>query len=135
MIIKETYCSGHIQEVLCLLQLSSPQWAYVGPTCRAKLFHPLPLPPVSMSLDQGHQGSGGRGWGCCWSSPDTYALARFSHGSDPSDMTICLSQLTDHPSSWGNTPASAPESEIVLASNNGAGGMERGGGTRESMLG
>jgi hypothetical protein len=42
-------------------------------------------------------------------------------------MTIRLSQLTDHPSSKGNTPASATESETVSASNNGAGGGEWGG--------
>jgi hypothetical protein len=76
-----------------------------------------------MSLDQGHQGSGGRGRGHCWPSPDSYALAGVSHGSDPSDMTIGLSQLTDQ-----NTPARAPEPEIVSASNNGAGGGGAGGG-------
>jgi hypothetical protein len=47
MINKETYCSGHIQEVLFLLQLFSPQWAYVGPTCKAKLLPPPPPPPLS----------------------------------------------------------------------------------------
>jgi hypothetical protein len=49
---------------------------------QAKLYHP-PSPPVSMSLDQGHQGGGGRGRSRCWSSPDSYALAGVSHGSDP----------------------------------------------------
>ncbi len=45
--MKETYCSGHIQEVLCILQLSSSQWAYVGPTCKAKLLPPPPPHPLS----------------------------------------------------------------------------------------
>jgi hypothetical protein len=53
---------------------------------------------VSMSLNQGHQGSRGRGRGRCWSSPDPCAPAELSHGSDPSNMTIALSSLTDHPS-------------------------------------
>jgi hypothetical protein len=79
---------------------------------QAKLYHP-PSPPVSMSLDQGHQGSGGRGRSRCWSSPDSYALAGVSHGSDPSDMTICLSQLTDHPSSRG-APLQERQSQRLL---------------------
>jgi hypothetical protein len=36
----------------------------------------------------------------------------------------------DHPSSQGNTPASAPEPKIVLASNSGGGGMKRGAGNQ-----
>jgi hypothetical protein len=46
-------------------------------------------------------------------------------------MTRQLSQLMDHPSSQGNTPASAPEPKIVLASNSEGGGKKRGEGEPE----
>jgi hypothetical protein len=42
---KRTYCSGHIQEVLCMLQLSNTNWAYVGPRVGQALPPPSPLSP------------------------------------------------------------------------------------------
>jgi hypothetical protein len=97
---------------------------------QAKLYHPPPLPPVSMSQDQGHQGSRGRGGGCCWSSPDSCAPMGFSHGSDPSDMTLTLSQLTDSPSSR-RTPLSEYQSQRMFHPTTTELGGRRSGGTRE----
>jgi hypothetical protein len=74
-----------------------------------------PPPPCLHVPGSGTPRERGRGRGRCWSSPDSYAPPGVSHGSDPSDMTICLSQLMDHPSLQGNTPASAPQSEIVFS--------------------
>ncbi len=80
-------------KVLYLLQHSSSQWAYVGPTCKGQAITTLPPPlPVSVSLAQ-ELWKTGMGRGHCWSSPDSYAPARVSHGSDPSryDMAAVIS--------------------------------------------
>jgi hypothetical protein len=48
---------------------------------------PLPPFPGTLSLPQGHRMTG-RGRSHCWSAPDSYALARVFHGSDPSQYDI-----------------------------------------------
>jgi hypothetical protein len=104
---KRTYCSGHIQEVLCMLQLSNTErmWDHVW----AKLYPPPPHSPfVSKSLIRDTKGTGGRG--CCWSSPASCAPAEFSHGSDPSNMPAHLSYLTGH-LSLERTPLSEHQSQ------------------------
>ncbi len=108
---KRTYCSGHIKEVLCMLQLSNTNWSYVGP----RASQPYPPPPlhspfVSKSLTRDTKGAGGRGRGRCWSSSASYAPAEFSHGSDPSNMPVHLSFLMGHPS-LDRTPLSEHQSQ------------------------
>ncbi len=96
---------------------------------QVKLYHP-PSPPVSMSLDQETPREQGEGRGRCWSSPGPSALAGFSHGSDPSDMTLGLSQLMDHPSSRG-TPLSEHQSQRLFHPTTMELGGQGKGGTRK----
>jgi hypothetical protein len=93
---------------------------------QAKLYPPpLPLSPCPWVRDT--KGAGGGGRGRRWSSPDSCAPAGFSHGSDPSDMTITLSQLTDHPS-FRRTPLSEHQSRRMFHPTTTELGRGRGGG-------
>ncbi len=68
----------------------------------------------------------GKGQGCCWSPPDSYAPARVSHGSDPSKYNIASVIFDGSPITIGERPCEcAGAGDNVLGGNRG-GGMGEG---------
>ena len=60
-----------------------------GPRGGPKPYPPTPPPPfVSDPLSGVQEDGGGEGRSRCWSSPASWAPTAFSHGSDPSYMSV-----------------------------------------------
>jgi hypothetical protein len=91
---RKTYCSGHIQRYVLLLQQSSKQ-------C------------VCVSLPQGTQVTRRRR-SHCWSAPDSYALARVSHGSDPSQYDKGAVIFDGSPFTIGERPCKHVEAGVSV---------------------
>ncbi len=112
------------KDLILLLQLSSAHNKCMrDPHVRVMLLlPPPPPPPPGLCVPTSGALRDGKGRGCCWSPPDSYALARISHGSDPSRYGIA-SVITDRsPITIGEHPCKrAGAGDIVLGSNRGGG--------------
>ncbi len=127
----KTYCSGHIQRSCTSSSAFQLTMSVCGTHVRGpRYYHPPPLPLVSVSLPQGLWEIG-KGQGRCWLPPNSYALARASHGSDPSRYAMAAvitdgSSITivEHPCKCARV------GDTVLASNRGGGGWGGEGGRK-----